>query len=111
MIIPRLTDLVGRQPVSPSLRAGTGDPLFECSAYSATYISGVPELWRCSDNDSFITRGTRLSAEDPPIYESSAAFLQRHQLFLPGEKRRVPKRDFEPNYVRECGESIVICRS
>jgi hypothetical protein len=40
--------------------------------------------------------GVAIDENDLPRFESEAAFLDRHNLFLPGEKRRVPKADFEP---------------
>jgi hypothetical protein len=42
---------------------------------------GIPDVWRGIDKD------------DPPIFESQAAYLKRHGLFLAGEERRA---DFEP---------------
>jgi hypothetical protein len=33
---------------------------------------------------------------DPPIFESQAAYLDRHDLLLPKEKKRLRETDFEP---------------
>src|SRR5262249_55532651 len=91
---------------------GAGDPLFQCSAHAEEYIWGVPRYWR-TDGNSYITRGTPISDSDPPCFESSAAYLRRLQLFLPGEKRRIVRSEFEPNFVRyrRDSEQIALCRS
>jgi len=98
---------------APEMRkrlGGIGTPLFECSAYSPTHCYGVPEFWRIPNND-YVVRGTHISEVDPPCYESSAAYLQRLGLLLPGEKRRISRHDFLPNYIRNRDERIVICRA
>lgn len=48
-----------------------------------------------SQNKSPFT-GVAIDSDDPPLYESEAAFLERHGLFLPGERKRLKKADFEP---------------
>jgi hypothetical protein len=66
----------------PQLReriGGTGKPV------SPTNLShGIPDVWRGIDED------------DPPIYESQAAYLKRHGFLFAGEERRA---DFEPEAV------------
>ena len=42
------------------------------------------------------TPGLAIDPNDPPIFESEAAYLERHGLFLPGERKRLRKVDFEP---------------
>jgi len=37
---------------------------------------------------------------DPPAFESQAAYLQRHRLFLPGEENRIPAEASDPEVVR-----------
>src|SRR5262249_31380832 len=61
---------------------GIGTPLFECSSYAANFVFGVPTDWRTA-GDGF-TRGTPLSEDDPPMFESEAAYLSRHDLLLRG---------------------------
>ena len=39
------------------------------------------------------------SPSDSPIFESQAAYLKRHGLFLPGEERRVAKAAFIPEKI------------
>ena len=41
-----------------------------------------------------------LDPEDPPRYESQAAYLKRRKLFSPGEEKRLPADAFEPEVVR-----------
>ena len=36
----------------------------------------------------------------PPVFESEAAYLRRHKLFLPGEEKRLTDADFEAEEVR-----------
>ncbi len=43
---------------------------------------------------------TPFDPADPPRYESQAAYLRRHKLFLPGEEKRLTPADFEPEMVR-----------
>jgi hypothetical protein len=50
--------------------------------------------------------GRGLDPDDPPVYESEAAYLRRHRLLTPDEERRLKPRDFEPVTVdegEECG--------
>jgi hypothetical protein len=63
----------------PRLRTGgTGTPV---AATSAAYAYGLPTAWIDFDED------------DPPTFESEAAYLKRHGLLMAGEERRA---DFEP---------------
>lgn len=69
----------GKLPELRKRLGGTGTPI------SPTNISyGTPDVWRGIDKD------------DPPTFESQAAFLKRHGLLLAGEERRA---DFEPEMV------------
>jgi hypothetical protein len=38
---------------------------------------------------------------DPPKFESQASYLKRHNLFEPGEERRLKAKDFEPQIIFE----------
>lgn len=42
-----------------------------------------------------IFKGVAIDDRDPPRYESEAAYLDRHGLFLPGERKRLKKADWE----------------
>jgi hypothetical protein len=40
--------------------------------------------------------GVAIDPNDPPTFESQAAYLKRHGLLLAGEERRLKKADWEP---------------
>jgi hypothetical protein len=42
-----------------------------------------------------IFKGVAIDSDDPPLYESQASYLDRNGLFLPGEKKRLKKADWE----------------
>jgi hypothetical protein len=58
----------------------------------AVDIHGGPIGNRFPSNDF---RGVAIDPDDPPIFESQAAYLKRHDLFLAGEERRLKKADWE----------------
>jgi hypothetical protein len=64
----------GRLPLAEGLRRGVGVPKADFA-------------------------GVAIDPDDPPAYESQAAYLERHDLFLPGERRRLRKADCEPERV------------
>jgi hypothetical protein len=72
----------------PRLRlAGTGTPSYEVLAVVPLLDRGVPQSWLDYD------------ADDPPVYESEATYLERHGLLLLRERRRLRDEDFEPERV------------
>jgi hypothetical protein len=78
---------------------GTGDSLDSCTNLRETpYDYGVPWHWRRED-DPF-KHGTPLSADDPPRYESEASYLLRLDLLEPGELKRIPRIEFQPEVIR-----------
>jgi hypothetical protein len=89
---------------------GTGTPCHERLAHGEHYERGVPDQWiRQSDIDVYALIGSPLDVPaldptDPPLYESEAAYLERLGLWLPGERRRVPKKDFQPESVLDIFE-------
>jgi hypothetical protein len=40
--------------------------------------------------------GVAIDSDDPPLYESQSSYLDRHGLFLAGERKRLKAADFEP---------------
>lgn len=69
----------------PRLRlGGTGRPAYEVLAYTPSFAFGLPVMW------------VGVSDEDPPLFESQAAYLDRNGLLLPGERRRLSPADFCP---------------
>jgi hypothetical protein len=74
---------------------GIGTPLFECGgAWAALYEYGVPMDWKTDEHNP--RAGTPLSADDPPLFESEAAYLRRHGLLLREERPRLSRRSYEP---------------
>ena len=43
--------------------------------------------------------GVAIDPDDTPRFESQAAYLKRHGLFLAGEQRRLRKADWEPEAI------------
>jgi len=97
-LLPEIVDLFvasnpGRRPriwwrLRGDLRArlgGTGATSWErYRAIIPRYDLGVPAAWEDIDD------------ADPPMFESQATFLKRHELFLPGEAKRLRRPDFAP---------------
>jgi hypothetical protein len=46
-------------------------------------------------------KGVAIDPNDPPTFESQAAYLKRHGLFLPGEERRLRKADWEAEPIHQ----------
>jgi hypothetical protein len=96
---------------------GIGTPAYEVLCYKPSFQFGLPTSWISeSDVDYYsgtmrhvvtghlvnpkppghIFKGLAIDPNDPPLYESEARFLDRNGLFLPGEKKRLKAKDFEP---------------
>ena len=80
---------------------GLGTPVFECMNYVPAFASGVPSSWVSAFDVLYYPdfEGLAPDPNDPPKYESQAAYLQRHGLLLPGELKRLDPADFEPELV------------
>jgi len=83
---------------------GIGTPEFEVLGIVPRYVLGVPADWvkkweiqYCGEGFA----GVLIDPDDPPIYESQAAYLDRHNLFVPGERRRLTEADFEPELITD----------
>jgi hypothetical protein len=63
---------------------GTGTPAYLCRAVKPSFACGIPDVWVDVDEN------------DPPTFESQAAYLKRHGLLFAGEEKR---SDFEPESV------------
>ena len=96
---------------------GTGDPLSEVwPAYVAHYEYGVPAIWYRGEvaprfPHSLVHRpsplpGIPISETDPPTFESEAAYLERLNLFRPGEKAGLRVGAFDPVEVRCEGDRV-----
>jgi hypothetical protein len=95
---------------------GVGDPAHEHLAYAESYDKGIPSIfvdeWSAdyyngrahdihgnqirTDYREGDFRGKAIDPTNPPTFESEAAYLQRHGLLAPDEKRRLKPRDFKP---------------
>ena len=82
---------------------GIGTAKFEVLAYAPSFTKGIPDGW-ITELDVRIHGkiGKVIDPEDPPTYESEAAYLKRHGLLTPGEIRHLEKRPelLEPEIVR-----------
>jgi hypothetical protein len=84
---------------------GVGTPAHERLADVEHYHVGVPWTWiTCSTLATYRLIGRDLgvpaiSPAAPPLYESEATYLERLDLLLPGERRRLAAIDFHPESV------------
>ena len=93
---------------------GIGTPKFEVLAHVPLFWCGVPLDWVSRweveyygdrraeiglppSNRPFL--GLAIDRDDPPMFESEAAYLDRHGLLRPGERRRLKPVDFEPKSI------------
>jgi hypothetical protein len=74
----------GKLPQPRKRLGGTGTAAYECRAVKPSFSYGIPDIW------------VGINQDDPPVFESQAAFLKRHGMFLPGEEKR---SDFEPETI------------
>jgi hypothetical protein len=64
---------------------------------------GVPNHWAWPTSiagGEFTGGPARCDPADPPVFESQAAYLQRHGLLHDGEAERLTDADFEPQSIR-----------
>jgi hypothetical protein len=85
-----------RDNISAYARRSSGEwPPFEYYTGTARDIHG--SLINPKPSGTF--EGVAIDPGDPPVFESQASYLERHGLFLPGERKRLKKEDFEPEVV------------
>lgn len=107
---------------APELRnrlGGVGTPAMEVlEIYNPRVRYGIPVDWINAFDVAFYTgpaptnygnralpkapgnfNGVAIDQNDPPIFESEAAYLKRLGLFMPGEAKRLTKADFEPDRI------------
>jgi hypothetical protein len=104
----------GELPEPRQRLGGTGTPAWDVLAYKPIYSSGLPAVWitpwqvryysgiavdirgaPIGDRYPSNFSGVAIDPDDPPTFESQAAYLKRHGLFLAGEERRLKKVDWE----------------
>lgn len=98
---------------------GIGTPKYEVLNYGPSFSFGVPDLWvdvwetNYYNGRSTDIHGNRIGGEhhegdflgvpidpdNPPIFESQATYLKRHNLLEPGEEHRLTAKDFEPEVI------------
>ena len=89
----------------PDLRrrlGGIGDPAYEHYSLVPHFDCAVPDQfitaedveWHREEGEEF--SGIPFDADDPPVYESQASYLDRHKLLTPAERRRLRAQDFKP---------------
>jgi hypothetical protein len=61
------------------------------------FVTAEDVEWHREEGEDF--SGIPIDLNDPPMYESQAAYLNRHGLWIPAERRRLRKRDFKPEMV------------
>jgi hypothetical protein len=108
----------GQLPEPRRRLGGIGTPASDVLAYVPTFSCGVPAIWvtpwqvkyysgaavniRGEPIGSLVPtdfKGVAIDPNDPPRFESQAAYLKRHGLFLAGEERRFRKTDWEAETV------------
>ena len=98
---------------------GIGDAAHEHLADVESYNYGIPSVFVSRFQESYYNgrardvngkpigtehaegdfAGRAIDPNDPPAYESEAAYLKRHDLLSAEEKRRLRKKDFEPEII------------
>lgn len=84
---------------------GVGTPSHEVLAHVVSLEWGVPASWITPFDIGYYDFGdiqsgvSALSPRFPPLFESEAAYLDRLNLLLPGERRRLGPGDFKPESV------------
>jgi hypothetical protein len=108
------------QAVEPRRRlGGIGTPASDVLAYKPTYWCGLPSIWISQRQVKYysgiavdirgspiggklaIFKGVAIDPDHPPTFESQAAYLKRHGLFLAGEERQLKKADFDAETIAE----------
>ncbi len=78
---------------------GQGDVKWEKLAYMPRYSFGLPLRKDFVDVELCLlfsdVKMIPLNPEDPPLYESEAAYLDRHGLLTEAEKKKLSEKDFE----------------
>jgi hypothetical protein len=84
-----------RLPEQRKFISGSGCPAWMVMAYVPSYELGLPVQWAGFD------------ASDRPVFESQAAFLQRHNLLTPHELRVLTAADYEQTEVLPEGREVL----
>ena len=75
---------------------GTGDVEHDVLNVAESYNLGLPDGFIDASDAEIWNDLTPIDPEDPPRYESQAAYLDRLGLLTSQERKRLTKADFEP---------------
>ena len=95
---------------------GIGTPAYEVLNVLPAFRAGLPTEWVSAWDEAYYNgrrrdvhgepigteyhegyfAGLAPRADDPPVYESEAAYLERHGLLSAAERRRLTPADFAP---------------
>ena len=92
----------------PRLRlGGIGTPRYEVLAYVPHFCCGIPDSWiTAADLKTYPDlEAEAIDPADPPRFESQGTYLQRLNLLVPGERRRLKAKDFEPEVITTAAEA------
>lgn len=78
---------------------GTGTPKHEVLQYAAAYMFGIPRYWITQQDTEipgrFGFKGNPVDSNNPPLFESQAAYLDRHGLLTELERKMLPQHAFD----------------
>lgn len=87
---------------APGIRqrvGGTGTPKHEVLKYAPAFVFGIPRYWITAQDTGILGRavhkGKPLDINDPPLFESQAAYLERNGLLSEIEKAALPEDAFD----------------
>jgi hypothetical protein len=97
---------------------GIGTPASDVLAYKPTFAYGLPTIWITQRDVKYFSgtavdihgapiggclrpfKGVVIDPEDPPTFESQAAYLKRLGLLLAGEERRLRRGDWDAEIIQ-----------
>jgi hypothetical protein len=104
----------GKLPEPRKRLGGIGTPNYQALAISPSFTRGIPDSWvtpadvayytgasrdthgkLTNQNPSSSFDGVAIDTDDPPRFESEAAYLERHGLLFPDERQRISDTNFE----------------
>jgi hypothetical protein len=95
----------GTLPEPRKRLGGIGTPAHEVLANVPDFPFGISAHWITTQDmstwPSLAGRAEPADTDSPPIFESQAAYLERHGLLLPGERKLLTAEDFEPDRLWE----------
>lgn len=86
---------------------GTGTPKHEVLKYAPAYVFGIPRYWITPQDTGILGKagfkGKPVDINDPPLFESQAAYLERHGLLSDRETATLPEDAWDLEAVA-CGK-------